>query len=66
MIIDGATGALSAVTDPIDAFGIFPTLITAVADAASLKNVGKPKMFGFKKVNMPNAISVLQDTEVFL
>lgn len=40
LMIDGATGALSAVTKLIDAFGTFPTIMTAAAGAASLKNFG--------------------------
>ena len=65
-MIDGATGALSVVTDLIDAYGTLPSLFTLGAGAASLKNVGKPKLFGFKKSKYADSCMCSLEYQSFL
>lgn len=46
-MIDSDTGAVTILTQIIDMCGTLPTLLTTIAGALSLKNVGRPKLFGF-------------------
>lgn len=62
-VIDSLTKVGEAVDWLTSKLGLFGTIGAGAGIFAGLKNVGKPKMFGFNYcLNMPTAISVLMDT----
>lgn len=62
-ITNGFNGLLSVINNVTSKLGSLGTIGLGAGLFAGLKNVGKPKMFGFNYcLNMPTAICVLMDT----
>ena len=66
--IDLINTLISGATKLVDTFGSIPTVAGLLSGIATIKNVGRPKMFGLAKYcfELPTTISVLSDTKVFL
>ena len=68
-IIDLGTTGVKGLDAFIEKFGMLTTLLGAGGIVAGIKNFGRSKIFGLKSLNvlkLPNIISVLWDTKVFL
>ena len=66
--IDLINTLISGATKLVDVLGSIPTVAGILGGFASIKNVGRPKMFGLVKYcfELPTTTSVLSDTKVFL
>ena len=66
--VNGLTGILTLLEKISKTFGTLGTIGLGAGLFAGIKNVGRPKMYGLTNYcfELPTAISVLTDTEVFL